>query len=160
MSFLFISWEVFSSAHNCENIILTLMFIDLLLKVSWNTKMCPNHQTDVITVIQRKWFHSAVDAKSWSQSGGLSNLFFWCLQCAKISCLEFRVADLGLNAIWYFSLIHSWHLLVTGLYVGMLLSRIFHYIEGFLPASNSLQKWADKVVELSGVCVSMLALCL
>ena len=87
------------------------MFIDLLLKVSWNTKMCPNHQTDVITVIQRKWFHSAVDAKSWSQSGGLSNLFFWCLQCAKISCLEFRVADLGLNAIWYFSLIHSWRLL-------------------------------------------------
>ena len=26
------------------------MFINLLLKVSWNTKICPNHQTDVITL--------------------------------------------------------------------------------------------------------------
>ena len=41
-----------------------------------------------------------------------------------------------------------------------ILSRTLHLTVGVLPASNSAQKWADRVVVFSGFLVSILALCL
>ena len=44
-----------------------------------------------------------------------NDVFSLCLQLLNSSSLLFRVADSGLNIMWYFSLRQSWHFFVTGL---------------------------------------------
>ena len=93
-------------------------------------------------------------------SGGTNNSDFLCLQEVKISDLEFRVADSGLNKIWNFSLMHSLHVPVTGLNDGMFVFRNFQEITGFFPAAFSLRKWVESVVLFWGEGFSKLVLCL
>ena len=79
--------------------------------------------------------------------GGLPiNLASLCLQLEKISCLEFRVAWLGLSRILNFSLVHSLQMPFTGLNRGTFFSEIFHSTVGFLPSSFSFQKWVYRVI--------------
>ena len=46
--------------------------------------------------------------------GLINNLDLLCLQWEKNSLFELRSANLGLNRMWYFSLLHRVHTLVTG----------------------------------------------
>ena len=80
------------------------------------------------------------------------------MQWPKISFLEFSVAKWGLNAMLNFSLKHSLHPLVTGLYRGTFFSKIFQDTLGSLPSSLSFHTWVDRVVEFSGSNFSRLPL--
>ena len=59
-----------------------------------------------------------------------------------------------------FSLVHSWHIPVMGLNVGIFCSKILHVTFGWVFAATSFQKCVDRVVELSELCSSKLFLCL
>ena len=48
-----------------------------------------------------------------------------------------------------FSLVHSWHIPVMGLNVGIFCSKILHVTFGWVFAATSFQKCVDRVVELS-----------
>ena len=54
-------------------------------------------------------------------------------------------AKYGFRTMLYFSLKHNLLILVTGLYVGIFFSRIFHSTFGSPPASFTVQKLVDSV---------------
>ena len=92
--------------------------------------------------------------------GGLPiNLASLCLQLEKISCLEFRVAWLGLSRMLNFSLVHSLQMPFTGLNRGTFFSKIFHSTVGFLPSSFSFQKWVYRVIFPSSLLTFRFFLC-
>ena len=131
--------------------------------------MCSDHQTGIkcfeITNMQIR-IHTQIkyinkfSLSLFFQSGGLPiNFGSMCLQWAKISCLLLSVAKCGFRTILNFSLTHNLQIFVTGLYVGIFFSKIFHSTFGSPPASFTVQKWVDRVVLPSGLYTLNEALC-